>query len=109
MLFLRQNQHHTSTVQHSTQRRKLTPIPSNTIGAIVPNITAPTTVAPIAIDTASVATVVAPGVSDTLKKEAMDSTNADAMAALASRHTTRQRFPLLISPVASPRMTMAEL
>lgn len=91
------------------QRTPLTPIPCSTIGAIVPNMTAPTTVAPMASETARVATVVAPGVSSTRMKEATDSTHADATPALASRQTTRQRFPWWISPVASPRMTIAEL
>lgn len=79
------------------------------MGAIVPNMTAPITVAPMATETARVATVVAPGVSSTRTKEATDSTHADATPALASRQTTLQRLPWWISPVASPRMTMAEL
>lgn len=79
------------------------------MGVIVPNMTAPITVAAMAIETARVATVVAPGVSNTRTKEATDSTHAEATPALASRQTTRQRFPWWISPVASPRMTMAEL
>lgn len=88
---------------------KLTPKPCSTIGAIVPNMTAPMTVAPMAMETADVATVVAPGVRNTLTKDAADKTTAEATAARASLQMTRNLLPWWISPVASPRITIAEL